>query len=306
MGGVRRQGPPLLTQEGGAIWLATQVAEGRLFAAGKLGTSELNALLFYVANRVNETPRPYPEVVMRHMTLNAGLFPATPAALDSWCEHMIKTVLPQMDGLAEWNPIQPLYESMVLNAYAPDSARFPLRSLEPYYAAKQENKWTARIPADAGVAVVSPFAKTIAAQYERRDAVWSSGSPWSTPAPTLHVVRAGYSPVLTSAATVNAWPSSITDWSSAVSSVVEQVAASGAKLAIIGCGALSLPIAASLKQRGISAIHLGGATQILFGVKGQRWARHDVISKFFNDAWVSPAEDECPTNATAVEGGCYW
>ena len=306
MGGVRRQGPPLLTQEGGAIWLATQVAEGRLFAAGKLGTSELNAILFYVAQRATETsPKPYPEMIIRHMTLNAGLFPATPAALDAWCEHMIKEVLPQMDGIAEWNPIQPLYESMVLNSYAPESTRFPLRSLEPYYAAKQEHKWPARIPADTGIAVVSPFAKTIAAQHARSESVWSSGSPWSTPAPTIHVVRAGYSPMLTSAA-ANAWPPTITDWSSAVSSVVEQVVATGAKLAIIGCGALSLPAAAALKKRGISAIHLGGATQILFGVKGARWARHDVISKFFNDAWVSPASDECPTNAGAVESGCYW
>lgn len=312
MGGVRRQGPPLLTQEGGAVWLATQVAESRLFAAGKLGTSELNAILFYVSNRVTDGPKPpYPDMIQRHMFVNAGLFSATGAsrekALDDWCDHMIKEVLPHMDGLVEWNPSSPLYESMVLNAYAPDSTRFPLRSLEPYYCTKQ-HKWTTRIPPGIQTAVVSPFAATIESQYTKQADVWSSAPLWPTPAPTLHTVRAGYSPSLTAKGLKSAWPAEILDsgWRAAISYIVERVVESGAKLAIIGCGALSLPIAAALKKRGISAIHLGGATQILFGVKGRRWISHDVISKFFNDAWVSPADDETPTSAATVEGGCYW
>jgi hypothetical protein len=315
MGGVRRQGPPLLTQEGGAVWLATQVAESRLFAAGKLGTSELNAILFYVSNRASEgsgAKPQYPDMIKRHMFVNAGLFSAAHTtqeqALDDWCDHMIKEVLPQMDGLAEWNPISPLYESMVLNAYSPDSARFPLRSLEPYYCAKQQHKWTARIPPGHELAVVSPFAATIESQYTKQADVWSSASPWSISPPTVHTIRAGYSPSLSAVGLRSSWSADILrgGWRAAVLNIVERVAESGAKFAIIGCGCLSLPIAAALKKHGISSIHLGGATQILFGVKGRRWASHDIISKFFNDAWVSPADDETPTSAASVEGGCYW
>lgn len=314
MGGVRRQGPPLLTQEGGAVWLATQVAEGRLFTAGKLGTSELNAILFYVSNRASTTglKPPYPDMIKRHMFVNAGLFSAAHTtqeeALDDWCDHMIKEVLPRIDGLAEWNPISPLYESMVLNAYSPESVRFPLRSLEPYYCVKAQHKWTARIPPGQALAVVSPFAATIESQYTKQADVWSSAPLWPSTQPTLHTIRAGYSPSLSTVGLKSSWSADILrgGWRVAVLDVAERVAESGAKLAIIGCGALSLPIAAALKQRGISAIHLGGATQILFGVKGKRWATHDIISKFFNDAWVFPSIDECPTNATAVEGGCYW
>jgi hypothetical protein len=88
--------------------------------------------------------------------------------------------------------------------------------------------------------------------------------------------------------------------------MADRVEASGAKLAIVGCGALSLPLCVALKSRGIAAIHTGGATQILFGIKGGRWETHSVISTFFNDAWIRPAAAEIPAHAAHVEGACYW
>jgi hypothetical protein len=51
---------------------------------------------------------------------------------------------------------------------------------------------------------------------------------------------------------------------------------------------------------------LGGATQVLFGIKGKRWETHDVISKFWTDAWVWPSLEETPGGAGDIEGGCYW
>jgi hypothetical protein len=39
---------------------------------------------------------------------------------------------------------------------------------------------------------------------------------------------------------------------------------------------------------------------------GNRWANHSVISKFWNDAWVWPSEEETPRGAAKIEGGCYW
>ena len=42
-------------------------------------------------------------------------------------------------------------------------------------------------------------------------------------------------------------------------------------VAIIGCGAYGMPLGAMLKDAGKTVIHLGGVTQILFGIKGKRW-----------------------------------
>ena len=81
---------------------------------------------------------------------------------------------------------------------------------------------------------------------------------------------------------------------------------SGARFALIGCGGLGMPIAKMLKDRGVISIVMGGAIQILFGIKGKRWANHSVISKFWNDAWVWPLKEETPDMASSIEGGCYW
>jgi hypothetical protein len=102
------------------------------------------------------------------------------------------------------------------------------------------------------------------------------------------------------------WPEEHASWEEAVDYVVKAVIVSNANVAIIGCGGLGMIIAGRLKARGISAIVLGGAIQVLFGIKGQRWATHSVISHFWNGAWVWPSPVEIPGAAVLVEGGCYW
>ena len=304
MGGVTRQGPPLLTQREGAIWLSAQVASRRIFAAGKLGTSETEALWFYIAMRRGATKYPYLSDIKKNMTVNAGLFPATDEALDDWAQHMLGYVLPELDGVAEWNTLNPLQEGEILNAFAPKSKRFPARSLEPYYEAATAERWSCRIPDRTKVAVVSPFATSIGTQWAKQSEVWPTTPVWNSTI-QLIPVKAHYSPYLSPDST---WSEEVVaaGWRAAVRAMADAVVASGAKLALIGVGALSLPLAAALKKRGVAAIHTGGATQILFGVKGRRWLTHSVISTFFTEAWVGPAEDEVPSNSRAVEGGCYW
>ncbi len=77
-------------------------------------------------------------------------------------------------------------------------------------------------------------------------------------------------------------------------------------IAIIGCGSYGLPLAAKLKRHGKQAIHLGGATQVLFGIKGKRWAENPVFRKLFNDYWVYPSLDEIPITAKRIDNACYW
>jgi hypothetical protein len=311
MGGVQRQGPPLLTQDDGAAWLSQKVAAETPFTAGKLGTAECDVIAFYLSHRQAAEKTPYPPQILRNIFLNAGLFPATEATADAYASYMATMVLPRMDGIAEWNPCSPLNESAILNHYAPSSVRFPARSLEPYYATATENRWTlvatGNTESKPPIAVVSPFAESIAAQWGRQDSVWSTGPRIWIEGAKLATVRAGYSPMLAGHGS-GAWPRAVQEggWTAAIRWMADRVEASGAKLAIVGCGALSLPLCVALKSRGIAAIHTGGATQILFGIKGGRWETHSVISTFFNDAWIRPAAAEIPAHAAHVEGACYW
>jgi hypothetical protein len=62
------------------------------------------------------------------------------------------------------------------------------------------------------------------------------------------------------------------------------------------------------KTLGKQALHLGGATQLLFGIKGKRWEdpKQDYGKRFFNEYWVRPLPHEIPEGSESVEGGCYW
>ena len=77
-------------------------------------------------------------------------------------------------------------------------------------------------------------------------------------------------------------------------------------VAIIGAGAYGLPLGAYIKKIGKQAVHMGGATQILFGIKGKRWEERDYFKKMFNQYWKYPFPVEKPEKANSLEGGAYW
>ena len=49
-----------------------------------------------------------------------------------------------------------------------------------------------------------------------------------------------------------------------------------------------MPLAAFIKSIGKKAVHLGGSTQILFGIKGERWDERD----FFRNYTMNTGSDQ--------------
>ena len=278
---------------------ALQRKEGALI--GRNGTIELETLLFrlYQAGPTQA----YPATISRRMELHAGIWPGTKSSLDRWVFQMLEAIRLCDVLVAGW--FAPLVEAekRLLDQLTPYAPRIPLRSLEPYYVSP-DLRWTQHLQGQK-VAVVSSFTKTISNQIQKRDAIWLEETQSLLPSTTEWVlIQTGYAPAL--ARGTAEWPGDVQSWDAAVSSIVQQVIQSGARIVLIGCGGLGMVIGSELKKRGLIAIVLGGATQVLFGIKGQRWATHDVISKFWNEAWVWPAQEETPRGAFSIEGGCYW
>ncbi len=99
------------------------------------------------------------------------------------------------------------------------------------------------------------------------------------------------------------------DWFEALEYMKAEIRKTDFDVAIIGCGAYGLPLAAYCKEIGKKAIHMGGGTQLLFGIKGRRWEiqyQDSCYRDLFNEHWVYPAEFETPQNAKKVENACYW
>ena len=97
-------------------------------------------------------------------------------------------------------------------------------------------------------------------------------------------------------------------WFDAYRFMCDQIAQVDFDVCIIGAGAYGLPLASFTKNLGKQAIHLGGVTQILFGIKGARWEREyaDSTALLFNEHWVRPLDCETPGNKEQIENGCYW
>lgn len=95
-------------------------------------------------------------------------------------------------------------------------------------------------------------------------------------------------------------------WFEALEYMYEEAMKIDFDIAILGCGAYGFPLAAKLKRAGKQVIHMGGVTQILFGIKGSRWVNNPRSQIEFNDAWVYPKESETPKMSEKVENNCYW
>lgn len=273
--------------------LAEQIVKGTVFSAGKLGTSELDMLYCYL-NKIT-----LPNWARKNFFINAGFWVPEEATeklfIEQWCKKTLEA-LKEIDNIVLWNGFR---EKNIVDTYCTEGARIVLRDLEPYYHAV---KWTLSLPDNSKLAVISPFQSTISFQINNLDKIWPAQNIWKKGQEFIPI-KSGYGPALGSG-----WSDEILKDGPfyAVENIVERVKTSGATHAIIGCGCLSLLIMAELKRQGITAIHTGGATQILFGIIGKRWIKHDVISGFINDAWIKPFDSETPDGANKVENGCYW
>ena len=280
----------------GALKIRELMAGDKPFFIGRNGTIETEVLFFWLTNRQGPLFIDYPARLSQQIQQNAGIFPNTNESIDKWCAAYMDALEIMDGGAAGWYKPTYYIEQCVMDSAAPDAFATPLRSLEPYYV-DAGSRWTETL-AGKKVAVVSSFADTMRKQVERpiwRDGLLDiSGVQWD-------FIRTGYAPAVAQGRA--GWPGCLS-WECAEDYVVQRAA--GADVAIIGCGGLGMIIAGRLRRMGVSCIVLGGAVQVLFGIKGRRWAQHDVISGFWNDAWVSPAADEVPGAAAAVEGGCYW
>ena len=146
------------------------------------------------------------------------------------------------------------------------------------------------------VLVVHPFAVTICSQYQGRERLFRDRSIL----PNFSIIT------LRPPQTIGHGTDGFGSWIEALDHLICQVSKIEFDVALIGCGAYGLPLGAAIKAMGKPSIHLGGALQLLFGIRGRRWEAMPQYASLMNDSWVRPSQDEIPVGAKKVDGGCYW
>jgi len=263
---------------------------GRPCATGKIGSGEMAALRHYLRRSDSRgVCHSWNSHAGRNLYRIAGVYPPEPEVLSRFCQLYIDA-LTDLDFLAVWFNFG---EHAAWRRFASSATLTELDTLEPYY---NSHPWSHSL-AGKRVLVVTPFTLTIQRQYQRRKEVWKS-NPGLLPDCDLFTLRVPLSSYVSK-------PEYL-DWFAALDAMKHQMESCRFDVAIVGAGAWSLPLVAHAKRLGAWAIHLGGSTQILFGIRGRRWEKNPRIMRFCNEAWVRPSAEETPGNASAIEGGCYW
>ena len=234
---------------------------------------------------------------------NAGVFPSSIDSVQRWVSAT-KEAVQGADILATgWYAPIIKREQTLLTNWSWSGKQIALRGIEPYYSSLPL-RWTNTLEGQK-VCVVSSFTRSMAAQLEKgEEAIWpGAGSIWPRYV-KWSWVNTGYAPSMSLGKA--SWAEDPESWEEAVAYVVGNVMNTGARIVLIGCGGLGMIIASELKRRGKICIVMGGAIQVLFGIKGGRWKNHGFISKLWNEEWVYPSADETPGGACFVENSCYW
>ena len=281
---------PILYGQAGHDRVADVVATGEPVMISRLGAVELACLRHYLERRVS-TNIPYRKRIRTSMSNQAGFFPDDDDSLDAFARLYLKH-LSEIDVMGVWFN---QYEDIVCKNYCGNATLVDLDCLEPF---RFSNPWSAWL-AGRKVLVVHPFVDSIRKQYqEKRELIFPDSDV--LPGFQLKTIR--------SVQSLAGAPVEFANWFDAYQAMCDQIAKEDFDVCIIGAGAYGLPLASFVKRLGKQALHLGGVTQILFGIKGRRWEVEyaDSTAKLFNEHWIRPSATETPANINKVDRGCYW
>jgi len=280
-------GKKILSGEESGILIEALLREDKPCMIARIGSVEMQAIN-EVYNVKFGFRKDLSDVKVKTLYTNAGFFPCKKELVPKY-EAEYRKARANLDVLALLNNADEDWWAK----YGPKDLKYvPLTALEPYY---WEKPWSKALEGKR-VLVINPFATTIEEQYAKRHLLFENKD----------VLPEFSLKTFASVQSIGDNTGGFSDWFEALEYMKSEIAKIDFDVAILGCGAYAFPLASFCKDLGKKAVVLGGATQILFGVKGKRWENHPTISKLFNEHWQFPSSEEKPKGFEKVEGGCYW
>lgn len=254
----------------------------------RFGNNEFETLYSYLKKN-----KKYSKNLQQRMETGAGFYPVTEETLNNFSKALLD-ILPDIDVLAAWGSDK---EGKICKEYFQETTEYI--NLDSLCSVTYQTPWTSALKGKK-VLVIHPFEKSIQQQYAKREQLFKNKETL----PEFELIT--MKPVQSIADNKFEYP--YKSWFEALEAMKEQIKQIDFDIAIIGAGAYGIFLADYCKQLGKKAIHVGGATQILFGIAGKRWDLEypQIRDNYYNEYWVRPDKSEQPKGLNKVEGGCYW
>jgi hypothetical protein len=278
------------------------VAQAAPLAVAKVGNNEGN-LLLYARLPTDGPARTARRAFERHLLRTlpvSGLFPLEPDYIRDFAAHFGRAL-----AWVDWVGVG-------LHG-APDTAQilhtYPTSGRVMDYLDQEPERMMPTceaccwLPAlqDKRVLLVNSLADFLAARANRGcfEAVWANtGKRWFAPR-QVDALEFPYGFLAQTQATYGTLDRLL-------EAVIADMGQHDYDVALIGAGAMSLPLAVAAKQQGKVGIALGGHLQVLFGVLGNRWRNAPDYQPYFNAAWTDVPADLVPVNTHLYENSAYW
>lgn len=281
-------------------YILCRLEENKPLLVSKFGTIELDVLEQYIVKGKKIRIKDYVNFIrgrinylsaikynIDNLCFNAGFFPNDEELTERFYQENLQAIQ-QIDILGSYQVNEYLFRKELKSAVRVN--------LDGYYAPFYYSKpWTCHLKGKR-VLVVHPFAEDIQSQYAKRKLLWDDEDV--LPDFTLLTYKAVQSIVGTK--------TEFATWFDALQKMKDDISKIDFDVALVGCGAYGMPLAAHCKLMGKQAIHLAGWLQVLFGIKGTRWDNNPRVSKFYNEYWIRPSAQNRPSGVEKVENGCYW
>lgn len=281
-------GKKVLSQEQFNSEIYQKLLSGEPFMVSRFGSNEILNSVEYLAVKYGYK-RKMNKKLLKQLNINAGVFPYGEETAKKFAKLLLESSK-EIDYLGAWFRNM---EDYIIDEYTTNVSPLRLKFLEPYCC--KQLPWSYGLKGKK-VLVIHPFDNTIKRQYTKRKELFSDERV--LPDFQLITLRA-----VQSAAKET---TKFDDWFAALDYMYNEAMKIDFDVAVIGCGAYGMPLAARIKKAGKQAIHLGGSVQILFGIKGNRWDNDPLTNIFYNDSWCRPLPEDTPDSANLVEGACYW
>ena len=285
-----------MTMDESIDFIERGLASGKPFMVGKIGTGDMETLMRYFAIISPESCFVkwlklfagaegvfwLDNWIRSGICVCAGVFPATDESIYEFCRVFMSYCV-GFDAIPSVEP----FEKKIYDRLCPNAAIIELESIVPF---RRAHNWYSALEGKK-VLVVHPYVETIKSQYEKNVEFHAGQGPL----PRFELLQ--YTPVNS----IGGKCSRFAKWKDALDFMIADIEKIDFDIALLGCGVYGVPLSVHIKRMGRQAIYTGGATQIIFGIKGRRWDNAGI----YNDNWVRPFPSDIPDNMKLIEGGTF-